>query len=129
MIDAPPLSPVLLADAERLLLASGDLDRPQRRLDAAGQLVSWGKMDHESALVSAVAIDEQAETFEFFERGKTWDAAPERFRLHADLCKVLTDPKRLMILEALRHGGRSDSDCRSCRASFAVRFPSFHQLL
>src|SRR5215207_10025818 len=23
------------------------------------------------------------ETFEFFERGKTWDAAPERFRLHA----------------------------------------------
>lgn len=30
-----------------------------------------------------------------------------RFRLHADLCKVLTDPKRLMILEALRHGDRS----------------------
>ena len=25
----------------------------------------------------------RAETFEFFERGKTWDAAPERFRLHA----------------------------------------------
>jgi putative nucleotidyltransferase with HDIG domain len=25
----------------------------------------------------------QTETFEFFERGKTWDAAPERFRLHA----------------------------------------------
>jgi putative nucleotidyltransferase with HDIG domain len=25
----------------------------------------------------------EAETFEFFERGKTWDAAPERFRLHA----------------------------------------------
>ena len=24
-----------------------------------------------------------AETFEFFERGRTWDAAPERFRLHA----------------------------------------------
>ena len=24
-----------------------------------------------------------AEVFEFFERGKTWDAAPERFRLHA----------------------------------------------
>src|SRR4051794_24490088 len=24
-----------------------------------------------------------AETFEFFERGKQWDAAPERFRLHA----------------------------------------------
>jgi len=24
-----------------------------------------------------------AETFDFFERGKTWDAAPERFRLHA----------------------------------------------
>ena len=31
----------------------------------------------------------------------------KQYRLHADLCKVLTDPKRLMILEALRHGDRS----------------------
>lgn len=31
----------------------------------------------------------------------------ERYRLHADLCKVLTDPKRLMILESLRHSDRS----------------------
>jgi HD-like signal output (HDOD) protein len=31
--------------------------------------------------VQTLAAD--AETFEFFERGKTWDAAPERFRLHA----------------------------------------------
>lgn len=31
----------------------------------------------------------------------------ERYRLHAELCKVLTDPKRLMILDALRHGDRS----------------------
>ena len=31
----------------------------------------------------------------------------ERFRLHAEVCKVLTDPKRLMILDALRHGDRS----------------------
>ncbi len=31
----------------------------------------------------------------------------ERYRLHADLCKVLTDPKRLMILDALRRGDRS----------------------
>lgn len=30
-----------------------------------------------------------------------------RYRLHAELCKVLTDPKRLMILDALRHGDRS----------------------
>jgi ArsR family transcriptional regulator, virulence genes transcriptional regulator len=33
--------------------------------------------------------------------------AQERYRLHADLCKVLTDPKRLMILDALRGGERS----------------------
>ena len=26
----------------------------------------------------------------------------ERYRLHAALCKVLTDPKRLMLLDALR---------------------------
>ena len=31
--------------------------------------------------VQTLAAD--AETFEFFERGKTWDAAPERVRLHA----------------------------------------------
>lgn len=31
----------------------------------------------------------------------------ERYRLHADVCKVLTDPKRLMLLDALRHGDRS----------------------
>ena len=30
----------------------------------------------------------------------------EAFRLHAELCKVLTDPKRLMILQALRAGER-----------------------
>src|ERR671929_698526 len=29
------------------------------------------------------ALAANAETFQFFERGKTWDAAPERFRLHA----------------------------------------------
>jgi ArsR family transcriptional regulator, virulence genes transcriptional regulator len=31
----------------------------------------------------------------------------ERYRLHADVCKVLTDPKRLMLLDALRMGDRS----------------------
>ena len=31
----------------------------------------------------------------------------DRFRLHAEICKVLTDPKRLMLLNALRHGGRT----------------------
>jgi ArsR family transcriptional regulator len=35
------------------------------------------------------------------------DPRLERYRLHADLCKVLTDPKRLMILDALRGGDRS----------------------
>ena len=31
----------------------------------------------------------------------------ERYRVHAELCKVLTDPKRLMILDALRHDERT----------------------
>ena len=34
----------------------------------------------------------------------------EAFRLHAELCKVLTDPKRLMILQALRSAERSVGD-------------------
>jgi len=29
------------------------------------------------------------------------------YRRHAEICKVLTDPKRLMLLDALRHGRRS----------------------
>lgn len=31
----------------------------------------------------------------------------ERYRLHAEVCKVLTDPKRLMLIDALRGGERS----------------------
>jgi ArsR family transcriptional regulator len=31
----------------------------------------------------------------------------DRYRLHAELCKVLTDPKRLMLLDALRRGEQS----------------------
>ena len=34
----------------------------------------------------------------------------EAFRLHAEMCKVLTDPKRLMILQALRVRERSVGD-------------------
>ncbi len=35
------------------------------------------------------------------------DDTVERYRLHADICKVLTDPKRLMLLDTLRGGERS----------------------
>ena len=35
------------------------------------------------------------------------ETVPDRYRLHADLCKVLTDPKRLMLLNELRAGERS----------------------
>jgi ArsR family transcriptional regulator len=35
---------------------------------------------------------------------------PERYRLHAEVCRVLTDPKRLMILDVLRDGERSVGD-------------------
>lgn len=31
----------------------------------------------------------------------------DRYRLHAEICKVLTDPKRLLLLHALRDGDRS----------------------
>lgn len=32
------------------------------------------------------------------------------YQLHAEICKVLTDPKRLMLLDALRAGERSVGD-------------------
>lgn len=34
----------------------------------------------------------------------------EAYRLHAEICKVLTDPKRLMLLDAMRRGERSVGD-------------------
>ena len=40
----------------------------------------------------------------------TSNADLERYRLHAELCKVLTDPKRLALLDALRSGDRSVGD-------------------
>jgi ArsR family transcriptional regulator len=36
-----------------------------------------------------------------------FDPDDDRYRLHAELCKVLTDPKRLALLDALRSGDRS----------------------
>lgn len=37
----------------------------------------------------------------------------ERYRLHAEICKVLTDPKRLMLIDALRAGERSVGELAS----------------
>ncbi len=35
------------------------------------------------------------------------DRDPDHYRRHAALCRVLTDPKRLMLLDLLRGGERS----------------------
>ena len=45
-----------------------------------------------------------AETFEFFERGKKWDAAPERFRLHAVAVQRAAD--RLAAAASYQHRDR-----------------------
>jgi len=56
----------------------------------------------------------------------TDDAALDAYRLHSAICKVLTDPKRLMILDALRHGGRSVSQLAT---SIGVSLPNASQHL
>jgi ArsR family transcriptional regulator len=38
------------------------------------------------------------------------DRAIDLYRMHADVCRVLTDPKRLMLLDCLRAGDRSVGD-------------------
>src|ERR687893_2155268 len=60
-----------------LRLANG-LDSPRR-----GQVESIVGAVEVLSPEAVQALASDAETFEFFERGKTWDAAPERFRLHA----------------------------------------------
>jgi ArsR family transcriptional regulator, virulence genes transcriptional regulator len=54
------------------------------------------------------------------------DEALKRYRAHADMCKVLTDPKRLMVLDALRGGERSVGDLA---AALGVALPNASQHL
>ncbi len=54
------------------------------------------------------------------------DEALELYRLHAEICKVLTDPKRLMLIDALRAGDRSVGDLA---ASIGVTLPNASQHL
>jgi putative nucleotidyltransferase with HDIG domain len=81
-----------------LRLANG-LDSPRR-----GQVESIvGSVEVLSPeAVQRLAAD--AETFEFFERGKTWDAAPERFRLHAVAVQRAAD--RLAAASSYAHRDR-----------------------
>jgi putative nucleotidyltransferase with HDIG domain len=53
---------------------------------------------------SVQALATNAETFEFFERARTWDAAPERFRLHAVAVQRAAD--RLAAAAAYPHRDR-----------------------
>jgi DNA-binding transcriptional ArsR family regulator len=41
------------------------------------------------------------------------DVRQEIFQLHANLCKALADPKRLLIIETLRSGPRTVGDVSS----------------
>lgn len=50
----------------------------------------------------------------------------ERYELHATICKVLTDPKRLMLLEALRSTERSVGELAS---ELGVTLPNASQHL
>jgi DNA-binding transcriptional ArsR family regulator len=43
----------------------------------------------------------------------TTEHAADRYRLHAELCKVLTDPKRLLLLDALRHAEQTVGELAS----------------
>ncbi len=54
------------------------------------------------------------------------DEALERYRLHADVCKVLTDPKRLMLLDALR---MADCSVGELAEAIGVALPNVSQHL
>jgi ArsR family transcriptional regulator len=51
---------------------------------------------------------------------------PAHYRLHAEICKVLTDPKRLMLLDALRRGERAVGELA---AAIGVTLPNASQHL
>jgi DNA-binding transcriptional ArsR family regulator len=54
------------------------------------------------------------------------DDALETYRMHADVCRVLTDPKRLMLLDTLRSGERSVGELA---AAIGVALPNASQHL
>lgn len=54
------------------------------------------------------------------------EAALERYRLHAEVCRVLADPKRLMLLDALRSGERSVGELA---AAMGLALPNVSQHL
>jgi ArsR family transcriptional regulator, virulence genes transcriptional regulator len=56
----------------------------------------------------------------------TTDADLDRYRLHAEICKVLTDPKRLRLLHALRDGERTVGDLA---ADLGIPLPNASQHL
>jgi ArsR family transcriptional regulator, virulence genes transcriptional regulator len=56
----------------------------------------------------------------------TPELVPDRYRLHAEICKVLTDPKRLMLLEALRDGERTVGELAD---SLGITLPNASQHL
>ena len=81
-----------------LRLANG-LDSPRR-----GQVESIVGSVEVLSPEAVQALAANAETFEFFERGKTWDAAPERFRLHAVAVQRAAD--RLAAASSYPHRDR-----------------------
>ena len=59
---------------------------------------------------SAVIFSHVGRKLEMAKRAPVKDKGyrdPERYRLHAEVCRVLTDPKRLMLLDVLREGEHS----------------------
>ncbi len=54
------------------------------------------------------------------------EPTPEHYRLHADVCRVLTDPKRLMLVAALRAGELSVGELA---LSIGVALPNASQHL
>jgi putative nucleotidyltransferase with HDIG domain len=81
-----------------LRLANG-LDSPRR-----GQVESIVDSVEVLSPEAVRALAANASTFEFFERGKTWDAAPERFRLHAVAVQRAAD--RLAAQSGYQHRDR-----------------------
>ena len=81
-----------------LRLANG-LDSPRR-----GQVESIVGAVEVLSPEAVQRLASNAETFEFFERGKTWDAAPERFRLHAVAVQRAAD--RLAAASSYPHRDR-----------------------
>ena len=78
----------------------------------SGRAVLGGR----DTISKSIALPAAAEVFDRQAAADADERLTARYRLHAEICKVLTDPKRLRLLDGLRDRARTVGELASAAA-------------